>query len=108
MRANVSELVMRPIAVAAIPNPARFQLGQVVATRAAIDTLDSVDMAMALARHAMGDWGEVDPEDRGANDAALKHGDRLLSVYRDSRGTTFWIITEHDRSVTTILLPEDY
>jgi hypothetical protein len=61
-----------------------------------------------LHRHQACDWGEVDSEDQKANDLALITGERLLSAYRTSTGTKLWIITEADRSATTILLPEDY
>lgn len=83
-------------------------LGQTVATPAALGVLSQTDIVAALRRHAAGDWGEVDDEDRAANDHAVKSGERLLSVYRAANGTTFWVITEADRSVTTLLLPEDY
>ena len=53
-------------------------------------------------------WGDLDPEDRQANDLSLKDGSRLLSAYHSKDGTKFWIITEADRSVTTVLLPGDY
>jgi hypothetical protein len=66
------------------------------------------EMMQGLRRHARGDWGELDDEDRAANDVALKHGARLLSAYRTKAGTKFWIITEADRSATTVLLPEEY
>ncbi len=60
-------------------------------------------------RHSQGDWGEeLDDEDKAANDRAAKEGERLLSVYRLADGTRFWIITERDRSATTLLLPEEY
>jgi len=65
-------------------------------------------MATCLERHAAGDWGELPPEDRAANDDALKHGDRLFSSYKHRSKGELWIITEADRSVTTALLPEDY
>ncbi len=85
----------------------KFRPGQVVSTPAALDTFDAPFMAHCLARHLCGDWGDVDAEDRASNDATLTGGDRLLSVY--NRGSdTLWIITEHDRSVTTLLLPSDY
>ena len=86
----------------------KFHCGRVVMTRNAQSTLPIPDVQAALVRHASGDWGDVCEEDRQANDEALKTGARLLSVYRDSRGTKFWIITEADRSATTVLLPEDY
>ena len=68
----------------------------------------SLILVAALRRHAAGDWGEVDPDDRAANDDALRSGERLLSVYQSATGTTFWVLTEADRSATTVLLPDDY
>jgi hypothetical protein len=88
--------------------PATFPLGQVVITPNARDTLHPADIPLALARHTRGDWGDVDEHDRQANESSLTHGARLLSVYHDRNKTKFWIITEADRSATTILLPEDY
>jgi hypothetical protein len=61
-----------------------------------------------LTRHANGDWGEVDEHDRKANEDALEHGLRVLSAYTLRTGERIWIITEADRSSTTILLPEEY
>ena len=61
-----------------------------------------------MVRHMAGDWGEVDAEDKAANDLALMDGSRLLSAYTTTKGQKLWIITEADRSVTTILLPSDY
>ncbi len=86
----------------------RFPLGQTVATRTVLAVLSSLDIAGALYRHQHGDWGEVGKEDAQANERALKEGERLLSVYGTAAGTKFWIITEWDRSLTTVLLPEDY
>jgi hypothetical protein len=85
-----------------------FRLGQTVITRAALAVLPQLDVLEALGRHSRGDWGDIDPEDRGVNEEALRDGDRLLSVYTSTDGRKFWIITEADRSVTTVLLPEDY
>ena len=85
-----------------------FYLGPFFATAGASRELELEDVLIALKRHQSGDWGEVCPEDRAANDAAVTNGSRLLSVYHDRKGTKFWIITEADRSVTTVLLPEDY
>ena len=85
-----------------------FRLGQTVITRAALAVLPQLDVLEALGRHARGDWGDVGADDRQANEAALRDGERLLSVYTSSDGRRFWIITEADRSVTTVLLPEDY
>ena len=86
----------------------KVPLGRIVATPAALGTVSQPDIVAALRRHASGDWGNVDPDDRAANDDALRSGERLLSVYRSATGTTFWVITEADRSVTTVLLPDDY
>ena len=86
----------------------KFPLGQIVMTTNAQATLHGEDILSALARHAACDWGEVDDEDKHSNDQALQEGSRLLSAYTDRQGVKFWIITEADRSVTTILLPEDY
>lgn len=83
-------------------------LGMIVATPNALANVNSVEIQSALQRHVIGDWGELDADDKKANDEALQTGERLLSAYKSATGTKFWIITESDRSVTTILLPEDY
>ena len=85
----------------------KFPLGQVVITPNALEKLKSDDILNALNRHVVGDWGDLEEEDRQTNDEALLHGGRLLSAYR-SGDTKFWIITESDRSSTCVLLPEDY
>ncbi len=87
-----------------------FKLGQVVATPGAIDLLRSLALnpLLFLGRHAYGDWGQIDDHDREANRAALKHGNRLLSAYQLNRNDRLWIITEADRSSTTLLLPQEY
>lgn len=85
-----------------------FPLGRTVITSNALSTLPDEDVLSALGRHARGDWGELDPEDVAENERSLKEGGRLLSVYHSQGGTKFYVITEHDRSVTTVLLPEDY
>lgn len=83
-------------------------LGTVVATPAALDTVGSEVMYASLERHRHCDWGDVSPSGGAANDDAVATGeDRVLSVYTDGE-QRFWIITEWDRSVTTILLPDDY
>lgn len=86
----------------------KFDLGQLVTTRNALDALNPNDVFAAIVRHASGDWGDVCDEDRKENERSLEHGFRLLSVYQDRDGTAFWIITEADRSATTVLLLEDY
>lgn len=88
----------------------QLPLGRLVATPGAIEALQKneqnpIDL---LKRHANGDWGTVCRRDWATNDLALKHGERVLSSYKLKDDTSVWIITEWDRSVTTILLPEDY
>jgi hypothetical protein len=95
------------------PRPAhdvdpKFPLGQIVSTPGALDSIDPLEMMTALARHHRGDWGNCCPEDWESNEEGLRDGFRLFSVYRSGRGEKFWIITEADRSVTTILLPSEY
>lgn len=87
----------------------KFELGRVVGTPGAIDALDTLGIAPGalLRRHVAGDWGDVPDDDRQVNEDALIDGDRLHSAYQVS-GVRFWVITESDRSVTTILLPEEY
>jgi hypothetical protein len=86
----------------------KFELGHTYITPQASETLVPADACAALRRHASADWGDVCEEDRRENDLSLKEGFRLLSAYHDTNGTKFWIITEADRSATTILLPEEY
>lgn len=86
----------------------KVQLGQLVMTKNAATSLKALDVMKALSRFARGDWGDMDEEDKKSNDWALKNGGRLFGAYHDQNGTKFWIITEADRSVTTVLLPEDY
>ena len=90
------------------PSECAFPLGQTVITRNALDRLHLEDVHASLQRHARCDWGELWPADVQLNDDALRDGCRLLSAYRDRNGVKFWIITEADRSATTVLLPEDY
>jgi hypothetical protein len=89
---------------------AKFPLGQIVATPAAIEAMAESGQTpqFFLDRHVSGDWGQVDAEDWQSNDEALKDGTRLLSAYTTLKGRKLWVITEWDRSSTTILLPEDY
>ena len=98
-------------------NPA-FNTGQIVASRGVYDlAYQNPDFAQfvqkSLNRHVKGDWGDVGGEDKQTNDQSLKQGTRLLSAYNDDRFpkygvATIWIITEADRSATTILFPDEY
>ena len=87
-----------------------FSLGQIVATPGALGALERANQSppFFLARHGGGDWGELDPTDIAENEYSLAHGFRLLSSYETGAGEKLWIITEADRSTTTLLLPEEY
>ena len=87
-----------------------FQLGQIVATPGAIDALARANQQPQdfLTRHVAGDWGEVGKEDQAENEYSLQHGFRLLSSYSTATGEKLWLITEADRSITTLLLPQEY
>lgn len=86
----------------------KFELGETVITANAKNVLNMPCVNKALSRYIYGDWGNVCDEDARANDAAVKNGERILGSYKSTDGIKFWIITEADRSYTTILLPEDY
>ena len=70
-------------------------------------TLNEADVCKGLDRHSSGDWGALCQEDKEANEIAVREGHRLLSLHH-SDGTKFYVITEWDRSATTVLLPEEY
>jgi hypothetical protein len=88
----------------------RFPLGRVVATPGALSALEKAEQLPAafLDRHVNGDWGDVPEEDKQANEGAIDQGTRILSAYTTSAGDRIWILTEADRSATTIMLPEEY
>ena len=85
-----------------------FHLGMLVITSNASATLNPEDVQRAIGRHRRCDWGNLCPEDMRENERALHTEGRLFSTYADRTGTKFYIITEADRSATTVLLPEDY
>lgn len=85
-----------------------FPLGQIVITSGAEEALGVEDVARAIKRHAIADWGDLVEEDEAANERALRNGGRLFSTYRSAEEVIFWVITEADRTVTTILLPLEY
>ena len=89
----------------------RFALGRVVMTRGihALVTTGQVNPIPLLRRHVSGDWGDMSEPDKRQNDCAVRGGDdRIMSSYKLSESLKIWIITEWDRSVTTILLPSEY
>lgn len=96
-----------PTAGSQEPAP-KYLLGRIVATPRALAAIPNDDILAALARHSQGDWGDLEPHDVKANEDAFQRGERLFSQYHSTQQIMFWIITEWDRSVTTVLLPEDY
>jgi hypothetical protein len=91
-------------------NAMLFPLGDLVATPGALSVLEknAVVPMRLISRHMKGDWGDVPPDDAAANTNALRIGARLLSSYSLPDGARIWIITEADRSATTLVLPEEY
>jgi hypothetical protein len=85
-----------------------FCLGNIYVTPGVLESIPHDEVIRALARHLSGDWGDVDAEDREENDYSLGRRLRLLSAYHSRAGVKFWIITEADRSATTVLLPDEY
>jgi hypothetical protein len=88
----------------------RFQVGQLVSTPGALRALAKAGQSPLefVSRHCQGDWGEVDREDATANEHAVDNDERILSAYRTCLDAKVWVITEADRSATTILLPDEY
>jgi hypothetical protein len=88
----------------------KFHLGQIVATPGALAAFEGSgeNPACFIRRHVQGDWGDLSADDIRENEFSLENGLRLLSAYHLKEGTKIWIITEADRSVTTVLLPEEY
>jgi hypothetical protein len=91
-------------------NPARFRLGRTLITPGALEALEEAGQSPAefLRRHQAGDWQELGEDDRKENELSVEQGFRVLSAYRTSRGQKIWLVTEADRSATTILLPSEY
>lgn len=88
----------------------RFKIGRLLSTPGALEAMNDAQQSPMdfVSRHIYGDWGEVCAEDQQTNEEALEHNLRLLSAYRTSNAVKLWVITEADRSATTILLPEEY
>ncbi len=83
-------------------------IGSLYITANAHNQLDKQSITDCLRKHIDGDWGDLDKQDKESNNLALQTGERILSAYHDTKGKKFYIITEADRSITTILLPNDY
>jgi hypothetical protein len=108
---NKGQIRKRRIAVMQkITKQPLFDLGQLVATPGALAALEKAGQNPMdfLSRHVTGDWGELPEEDKAENQLSLEKGFRLLSSYRTAAGEKVWAITESDRTVTTLLLPEEY
>ena len=93
--------------------PLKFKIGEVYVSRKVNDRAtedeDFADFVLrSLEKHARGDWGDLDEEDKQENEISLGEGFRILSAYKYKDGEKIWIITEADRSVTTVLFPEEY
>ena len=86
----------------------KFDIGRVVATHGVIERVEESDLFDSFLRHIGGDWGELGDQDYQANDLACEVGGRIMSRYSDRNNVSFWIITEADRSATTLLLPNEY
>lgn len=89
-------------------HPSLFPTGRLLATSGVAASIPQAEIEAALLRHVSGDWGDLCADDKAANELAVLEGSRLLSAYASSEGETFWIITEWDRSATTVLFPSEY
>ncbi len=99
---------------AGCPPPAgvtpKFELGQVVATPGALAALEQhqISPLTLISRHVGADFGDIDQQDWQTNLAALRYGQRIVSAYTIAPDTVIWVITEGDRSTTTLLMPSEY
>ena len=91
-----------------MPDEPKFPMGRLLMTPGVRDSVKRPEIEKLLQRHNYGDWGELDEDDVAQNELGLEEGLRLMSAYTAGSGQTVWVITEADRSVTTLLLPEEY
>jgi hypothetical protein len=103
----MSAQISTPTTAAAAP---RFPLGRTFITPGAAEALDEAGQQGRefLARHVTGDWGDMSDDDKAENESSVPRELRIFSAYHTSKGVKLWVITEADRSATTILLPEEY
>jgi hypothetical protein len=80
-------------------------LGKISVSDAVTSSISADEISNALHRHASRDWGDLAADDVSANEAALQHGERLLSAYVSRRGVRFWVITDADRTASKVVLP---
>jgi hypothetical protein len=85
-----------------------LSLGRLMMTPGVQSRVDAAEIMRAVVRHQVGDWGDVSQEDWDENELSVSMGFRVLSAYTTESGIRFWVITEADRSLTTVLLPEEY
>lgn len=108
---NLTGLLLPPVPVEVkiqVRRAPKFSVGRLCITAAAARVVSTREVLQAVARHAAGDWGALDADDWEANEAALRGGGQLFSVYETAGGCRFYVITEAGRDLTTVLLPEDY
>jgi hypothetical protein len=96
---------MQRIGIDPVP---RFPLGEMIITPGVASKLGMVDVKLAIAKHASGDWGELEAEDRRLNNERLANGGTLFSIFKTAAGVKFYVMTEAERDRTTVLLPEEY
>ena len=87
---------------------AKFRLGKILTTPGALLQLNQDEILLGIQRHQAGDWGDLSEQERNANDRALVERTRIWSTYNTGEGVRFYVITEADRSATTVLLPDEY
>jgi hypothetical protein len=85
----------------------RFSLGRILTTRGIAEQFDSLEVGALLTRHMNGDWGNLSNNDMKLNEIALTENDRVFSAYETPKGKV-WVITEYDRSATTVMLSDEY
>ncbi len=107
---NSAREIPRTSPLAFTPMQAKFSLGQLLTTPGALEAAKESgdDLLVFIRRHVQGDWGELSAADILENEFSLENDLRLLSAYHLRDGTKIWVITETDRSATTLLLPEEY
>lgn len=86
----------------------KFKLGKILITSAVKEKISMRDIFIGLGKHSLGDWGNICEEDKTCNDEAVKNKKRIISQFESENNEKYWIITEYDRSYTTVLLPEEY
>lgn len=110
MQANIAVPAIPPVTARPLAVAPLFPLGKVFMTPGALTSLarNKMSEVLLLARHVHGDWSEMHEDDQETNLQAIEEGGRVLSAFAMRDQTKIWVITEADRSVTTLLLPEEY